>query len=118
MTAESSGPPVADPPAEFDVYQFVLLRSSPNRPELDDDAAELLQRQHLGHLAAMKAAGHLEVAGPLDAQPDVSWRGLAIYAVGSLAEARRLAELDPAVRAGALEVDVMTWMTAKGAVRF
>jgi uncharacterized protein YciI len=66
----------------------------------------------------MKAAGHLLVAGPLSDQRDEEWRGLCLYRVGSLTEARRLAAADPAVRAGRLAVDVMHWHTAKGALPF
>jgi uncharacterized protein YciI len=119
MTSENAEePPTAGPPAEFDVYELVLLRRPENRPEVDDETAERLQGQHLGHFAAMKKAGHLKVAGPLDDQPDESWRGICLYKVGSLKEARRLAELDPAVRAGQFTVDVMSWYTAKGALSF
>jgi uncharacterized protein len=74
-----------------------------------------LQRQHLGHLAAMRAAGHIVAAGPFDSQPDESWRGLCIYRE-DLAEATRLARLDPSVRRGRLEVTALTWYTAKGAL--
>jgi uncharacterized protein YciI len=109
-------PPTAEPPAEFDVYEFVLLRRGRPDPDHDDETAELLQRQHLGHLQSMKAAGHLLVAGPFSDQPDDNWRGLCVYRVGSLEEARRLAEADPSVRAGRLTVDVMHWYTAKGAL--
>jgi uncharacterized protein YciI len=113
-----SAPREAGPPAEFDAYELVVLRRPEHRPELDDAAAELLQRQHLGHFATMTEAGHLKVAGPLVDQPDDSWRGVCLYQVGSLHEARRLAELDPAIRAGSLRCDVMTWYTRKGALSF
>ena len=109
--------PTAKPPAAFDEYELVLLRRGAT-PAADDEAAELLQSQHLGHLAAMRAAGHLAVAGPFGDQPDESWRGLCLYRVGSLEQARRLAESDPAVRAGQLAVDVLRWYTAQGAVAF
>lgn len=118
MTGEDEPLPTADPPAEFDTYEFVLLCWPEPRPELDEEAAGLLQRQHLGYLASMKAAGHLKVAGPLADQPDDSWRGICIYQVGSPEEARRLAEQDPAVRAGRLRIEAMQWYTAKGAIRF
>jgi uncharacterized protein len=111
-------PPTADPPAEFDIYELVLLRSGNPHPGLDEEASELLQRQHLGHLAAMKAAGHMAVAGPFRDQPDDTLHGLCLYRVGSLDEARRLAEADPAVVAGQLKVEVMSWFTAKGALPF
>jgi uncharacterized protein YciI len=107
----------AGPPAEFDTYELVLLRRPEGRPEIEDESAELLQRQHLGHLANMTEAGYVKVVGPLEGQPDESWRGVCIYQVGSLEEARRLAEMDPAVRAGQLSVEVMRWYTAKGALR-
>jgi uncharacterized protein YciI len=108
----------AEPPTEFDTYQFVLLRRPEQRPEIDDERADLLQSQHLGYLATMKEDGHMKVAGPLSDQPDDTWRGFSIYQVGSVEEARRLAELDPAVRAGHLTVDVMSWHTPKGALNF
>jgi uncharacterized protein YciI len=114
-TADHGTPRTADPPAEFDVYELVLLRRPEGRPQIDDEAADLLQRQHLGHLANMTEAGYLKVVGPLEGQPDQSWRGIGIYQVGSLDEARRLAEMDPAVRAGQLDIEVMRWYTAKGA---
>jgi uncharacterized protein YciI len=108
----------AEPPSEFDLYELVLLIRPESRPELDHDEAERLQSQHLGHLAAMRESGKLKVAGPLADQPDDSWRGVCLYQVGTLAEARRLAELDPAVRAGAMSVQVMSWYTTKGAMCF
>jgi uncharacterized protein YciI len=108
----------AEPPDEFDVYELVILRRPDDAPPLDDEAAELLQRQHLGHFASMKEAGYMRVAGPLDNQPDESWRGICLYQVGSLEEARRLAQSDPAVRAGRFSIDVMNWYTAKGALPF
>jgi uncharacterized protein YciI len=107
-----------EPPAEFDEYELVLLLRGENAPELDDDASELLQRQHLGHLAAMRDQGYLKVAGPLDEPPDDRWRGIALYQVGSLEGAERLARADPAVKAGRLDVNVMHWYCAKGAIIF
>jgi len=113
----AEAPRTAEPPAEFDTYEFVMLRRA-GPPVIDDEEAEELQGRHLGHLATMKEAGHLKVAGPLENQPDESWRGICIYRVGSLQEARRLAEIDPAVRAGRLTADVMSWHTKKGSLRF
>ncbi|MGA3352821.1 MAG: YciI family protein [Acidimicrobiales bacterium] len=117
MTAETA-PRTAEPPSEFDAYELVMLLRPEARPKLDDETVDLLQAQHLGHLAAMKEAGHLKVAGPLTRQPDETWRGICVYQVGSIEEARRLAEADPAVRAGQLEVAVMGWFTEKGALSF
>jgi hypothetical protein len=49
---------------------------------------------------------------------DERLRGIAIYRVDSLDRARELAESDPAVVAGRLEVDAMTWSTRKDALHF
>lgn len=118
LMEDNSDLPVADPPDEFDVYELVRLMQPLDPPAMEADALDLLQRQHLGHLAAMVAAGHLKAAGPMRDQPDERRRGICLYRVGSLEEARRLAEHDPAVRAGRFEVEVMHWLTPKGALRF
>lgn len=111
-----SDPPEADPPDQFDEYEFVLLWSARDRVELEPDAALRLQRQHLGHLEAMRAAGHLLASGPLAEQPDPRLRGLCIYRTGSLERTRALATSDPAVKAGQLEIEAIEWRTRPGAL--
>jgi uncharacterized protein len=111
-------PRTAEPPDEFDRYQLILLRRPDVVPALDEATSDLLQSQHLGHFATMKEQGHLLVSGPLRDQADERLRGICLYQVDSLHEARRLAELDPAVKAGLFVVDTMTWFTAKGALPF
>jgi uncharacterized protein YciI len=108
--------PEADPPEHFDSYELVLLWAADGRVELDPEAAERLQRQHLGHLHAMRAAGHLLVSGPLLGQPDPRLRGICIYRTGSVAATVELAFSDPAVRAGQLHAEAMTWLTRPGAL--
>ncbi len=116
--AEEDEPRTAEAPDEFDLYELIVLRRATDAAPLDETTENLIQGQHLGHFAAMKDAGHLKVAGPLIEQPDDSWRGICLYQVGSLSEARRLAESDPAVRAGRFSIDAMNWYTAKGALNF
>jgi hypothetical protein len=41
-----------------------------------------------------------------------------LYRVGSVEEARKLAEQDPAVQAGQLRVEAMTWWYGKGYMTF
>jgi uncharacterized protein len=107
----------ASPPEEFDTYSLVLLSRPADTPKLDEAEANRLQRLHLGHLATMREQGALLVAGPFSEQWDVTMRGLCLYRVEP-EEARRLAELDPAVQQGWFKIDVMRWWTAKGAVQF
>ena len=107
--------PLADPPDEFDEYTLVLLYRGVTPPVLDEAESELLQRQHLGHLEAMKRSGAILASGPFSNQPDETLRGLCIYRAG-LDEARAMAEDDPAVRRGRLRIVAFTWYTRKGAL--
>ena len=50
----------------------------------------------------------LVVAGPFGTN-DQAYRGLFILAVGTVEEARKLAETDPAVEAGVFVVDYLPW---------
>jgi uncharacterized protein len=102
------------PPAAFDQYQLVLLERAAERPELDEETDERIQRQHLGHFSRMKAAGLLMVAGPI--RGDEAIAGICIYRAGTPERARKLAEDDPAVRTGLYVPRVRTWFTAKGAM--
>lgn len=108
----------APAPMEFDSYQLVLLKRPAERAELPPERVQEIQAAHIGHLTRMAEEGHLVVAGPFGDQEDETLRGLALYRVESVDEARRLAEADPAVQAGRLEVEVMTWYTDKGALAF
>ena len=64
----------------------------------------------------MRRARLMAVAGPI--QDDAAIAGICLYRAGTVGRARRLAEDDPAVRAGRFDVRVMTWFTAKGAIEW
>jgi uncharacterized protein YciI len=109
--------PADAPPFEMERLELVLLKRPAVRPEISEEEAERFQALHLAHFAAMVEAGHLLVAGPFDEQEDETLRGLCLYRTGSVARARALAESDPAVRNGRLEVEVMAFWCEKGAIR-
>jgi uncharacterized protein YciI len=126
-TAEDPTPPPAAKPAQparpamppnMESYQLVLLKRGPAWTPEVTPAVEELQKQHLGHLQKMAAAGHMVIAGPFSDQQDVGKRGACLYRVGSVEEARALAEQDPAVRSGRLVVEVVTWWVEKGHMTF
>ncbi len=106
------------PKMEFESYQLVLLVRAADPPKLSDEESAKLQEAHLGHLRKMFEAGKAVVAGPFDNQDDAGKRGMCLYRVATPQEARALAEQDPAVKAGRLEVEVMTWFVEKGAIAF
>jgi len=104
-------------PATFDVRTVVYLRRGTHPPDLDEDASTALHHAHLAHLADLGRRGIIAANGPLLDQSDASLRGMSVYTVEP-AEARRLAEQDPAVRAGRFRVDVARWAVGAGRVSF
>ena len=97
--------------SDMKTYYLVLLMEGPKRNQDSTEAAKI-QQAHLAHLGKMTEQGKLVMAGPL--LDDVDLRGICIYDVKSLEEAKALAEADPAVKAGRLKVQVHPWMTKKG----
>ena len=104
-------------PDSFDVYTLVLLRRPPDAPQMSDEELDALQARHLAYRAELKRQGVIVANGPFDSQSDVSMRGLSIFAC-DLAEAARLSDGDPSVRAGRLAYDLMEWWVAAGTLAF
>jgi len=97
-------------------FQLTLLRRPDNPPSYDDETTEQIQRDHLAFYAAMRQAGHVVTNGPVLDQPDEALRGMSIYATESVDRARELANTDPAVVAGRLKVQAMTWLCPPGSM--
>lgn len=101
---------------ELERYSFVLLRRPVDAPEYSEDRLAEIQEHHLAHLTELRERGVLLLAGPFGDQPDEGLRGLCVFG-SSLAETRALMAGDPAVVAGRLAAEVMTWWTAPGSLR-
>lgn len=99
---------------DLEAYELVLLRRPENAQDYPEDVLERIQQDHLDFHARLRESGHVVTNGPVVDQPDPSLRGLAFYRTGSLEESRRLAEQDPAVQAGRLVVEIMTWYCRPG----
>jgi uncharacterized protein YciI len=99
---------------DLEVFQLVLLRRARNAAAVDDEVADRIQREHLEFYARQRAAKTVVTNGPVLDQPDETLRGLAFFNVGSLDRARDIANTDPAVLNGRLEVEVMTWWCPPG----
>jgi uncharacterized protein YciI len=109
--------PVQQCPVELEAFELVLLRRPHDAPSYPEDVLQRIQDEHLAYHARLREAGDIVTNGPVSDQPDGSLRGLAFYRTGSLARARQLAEADPAVRAGRLAVEIMTWYCQPGTMR-
>ena len=88
------------------VYLVFLIRGSGWTPE-ESEELDRLQTKHLAHLKKLKEGGQIIMVGPC---PDGGQlRGVCLYRVDSLEEAKALAEADPAVQAGRLAVEIHPW---------
>jgi uncharacterized protein len=105
-------PLAAQPKYEMTTYHVVFLKRGPNSSREVTPESTRIQKEHLAHLTKMAASGKMLLAGPFADGGDL--RGMCVYLTATLAEARELAEADPAVKAGRLVVEVHPWMSAKG----
>jgi len=92
-------------------YFMVFLKSGPVRNQNEEEAAEI-QKRHLEYLSQLYTEGHTSLTGPFADDGEI--RGIVVYNTATLKQARELAEQDPAVKAGRLEVEVHPWWSAKG----
>ncbi|AKJ05367.1 uncharacterized protein YciI [Archangium gephyra] len=116
--ASKDKPAKAAPKVEFEKHYLVILRRGPSwTPEVTPEV-ERIQAEHLAHLGRMGESGKMVIAGPFAEQQDPTFRGMCLYKTETLEEARKLAEEDPAVKAGRLKVEAMAWYTEKGYMTF
>ena len=87
-------------------YVMAFLKAGPNR--LKDSAARMqLQMAHLKNITRLADEGKLIVAGPfMDDQPI---KGIFIFNVTTIQEAKKLTETDPAIKAGSLVMELHPW---------
>ena len=101
-------------PVDLEAFELVLLRTPENAPAYDDAELARIQAEHLAHHDRLRESGQVVTNGPVRDQPDTSLRGLTFYRTGSLEQARQLAGADPAVQAGRLAIEIMTWYCPPG----
>lgn len=98
---------------EMKQYYLVLLKRGPNQGQ-DSASLAALMKEHLGHLTRMYDEGKLSMCGPLGVDNDI--RGICVYHIDNMEEVKKLANSDPAVKAGRLVAEVLPWYCAKGMV--
>jgi uncharacterized protein YciI len=93
---------------EYGMHRYVVafLKEGPSRAQPPEEAKRLMQA-HLANIVRLADAGSLVVAGPfLDDGP---LRGIYIFKVATVEEARALTATDPAIQAGRLEMELHPW---------
>jgi uncharacterized protein YciI len=93
---------------EYGMKQYVIafLKKGPNRG-LDSTTAYNLQMAHMENIGKMSDAGQLVLAGPFLGDGEI--RGIYIFNVKTVEEAKALTETDPAIQAGSLIMELLPW---------
>ena len=87
-------------------YVIAFLKSGPNRTEDKEKAAEL-QSAHMANIKRLAKEKKLILAGPFLDGGEL--RGIYVFDVTSLDEARKLTATDPAIQAGSLVMELKEW---------
>lgn len=85
---------------------MAFLKKGPNRDQSKEEANELL-RAHMDNIRRLTDEGKLVLAGPF--MDDGEVRGIYIFDVKTVEEAKKLTETDPAIQAGSLIMDLHPW---------
>jgi len=89
-------------------YVLAILKTGPNDAKVTGDARTEIFKGHFANMSRLAAEGKLAVAGPFN-DPEKKYRGLFIFAVATVAEAKALADTDPTVKSGVLVVEYIPW---------
>ena len=87
-------------------YVMAFLKSGPNRSKDSITRAEL-QKAHMDNIAKMAEQGVLVMAGPFFGDGEI--RGIYVFNVETLDEAKKLTETDPLIQSGGLIMDLHLW---------
>lgn len=87
-------------------YVLAILKRGPNREQDSVRRAEL-QRLHMANIDRMAQEGKLVLAGPFLNSGDM--RGIYIFNVTTVEEAKALTETDPLIKSGGLVMELHPW---------
>jgi uncharacterized protein YciI len=104
----------ANTPLKWNTVYFAFLKKGPNRKEGDGETPEVkeLQKGHLANINRLAETKKLIVAGPFG--DDGELRGIFVFRVGSVEEARELCATDPMIKIGRLAIEVLPWQVPEG----
>lgn len=87
-------------------YVIAFLKRGPNKSANDDEKARL-QNAHMENINRLAEEGKLVLAGPFFGNEDL--RGIYVFDVESIEEAKALTETDPSIQAGVLAMELKEW---------
>lgn len=87
-------------------YVIAFLKRGPNRSKDSTEKAQL-QKAHLENINRLAEEGKLVLVGPFFGDGDL--RGIYVFDVQSIEEAKNLTETDPAIQKGSLIMELHEW---------
>lgn len=95
---------------EFGMKNYVLciLKTGPNDAKIKGKERDVAFAGHMANISRLADEGKLTVAGPFGANT-LSFRGLFIFDVSKVEDAKKLVETDPAVKAGIFVYELVPW---------
>ena len=88
-------------------YVLVILKTGPKRMP-DGEARNAMFAGHFANIQRLSKDGKLVLAGPFSDDP-AGWRGLFVFAVASIDEAKALTATDPVIVSGEMVAEYHTW---------
>jgi uncharacterized protein len=88
-------------------YVMAFLLRGDRVVEYSPDQRSEIQAGHMANIGKMAEMGKLIVAGPFFGNDEM--RGIYIFDVQTIEEAKALTETDPAIKAGVLKMDLKEW---------
>ncbi|GAA0878770.1 hypothetical protein GCM10009119_17380 [Algoriphagus jejuensis] len=88
-------------------YVMAFLLRGDRVSEYTTEQRQEIQGAHMANIGRMAEEGSLVLAGPFFGNEDL--RGIYVFDVQSLDEAKTLTETDPAIKAGVLKMDLKEW---------
>lgn len=88
-------------------YVFCLLKSGSNTTLSKEESKKLFEG-HMANIGKLAKEGKLVVAGPF-MKNDRNYRGIYVFNVETVEEAKKLVETDPAIKANLLEAELTPW---------
>jgi uncharacterized protein YciI len=88
-------------------YVLVILKTGTNST-VNGELRDSIFRAHLGNIGQLARMGKLVIAGPFG-DNERSYRGIFIFNVSTIAEAKELLQTDPAVKANIFDAELYNW---------
>jgi uncharacterized protein YciI len=88
-------------------YVFCILKTGSNTTATDEEKNNFF-KGHMANITKLAKEGKLALAGPF-MKNDKNYRGLYIFNVGTIEEAKELVATDPAVKSNLLEAELTPW---------